>query len=351
MRLTLGRDASGADQPLFVAGPTPFEAVVTSDSREAASFLERVLGCGVVSLSGSACPSPFRAVATQFGGEMAYGRLETEEPAVVRFPGDAAVLVAHLAAGELQARTGSGEAVGVPPGGLVLVDGSLGAATLRFRGVLCAIRLSRAELRRAAAPVAGFGEFEVAFTGCRPMSNRVRRAWLDAATYVRRSLVLLPELATDPLRCTATSGLLAACTLQCFPHEITAPRGEPELSAAVRRALAVIDAHAQRALSVTDLARASGIGVRGLQAAFRRELGTTPLAQLREARLAGAHEQLRFPEFADDVRVATIAARWQFRSPGEFAARYRSRYGCTPSQTLRAAGVVGRGGVALRPSA
>ncbi|MDD7938672.1 helix-turn-helix domain-containing protein [Actinomycetospora lutea] len=112
--------------------------------------------------------------------------------------------------------------------------------------------------------------------------------------------------------------------------------GPPE-PATLRRAIAYLEEHAARDVDVADVAAAAGLGVRGLQMAFRRWRDTTPLAYLRELRLARAHQELR----AADARtsgetVADIAARWHFTHPGRFSVTYRERYGCSPSETLRA---------------
>ncbi|MHC1558727.1 helix-turn-helix domain-containing protein [Actinomycetospora sp. C-140] len=104
--------------------------------------------------------------------------------------------------------------------------------------------------------------------------------------------------------------------------------------ATLRRAVAHLEEHAAEDVDVADVAEVAGLGVRGLQMAFRRWRGTTPLGHLREIRLGRAHEELR----AADPRtttVADVAARWHFTHPGRFSVTYRRRYGCSPSDTLR----------------
>ncbi len=104
-------------------------------------------------------------------------------------------------------------------------------------------------------------------------------------------------------------------------------RGAP---ASVRRATSFIESHAGDPVTVDDIARAARMSTRGLQAAFRRELGTTPAAYLRRVRLAGAREEL---EHHDRAPIAQISARWGFATPSRFAAAYRAEYGMTPRQT------------------
>lgn len=111
------------------------------------------------------------------------------------------------------------------------------------------------------------------------------------------------------------------------------PADEP---AALRRAVEYIEAHAGEDVTLDEIARAARVGPRALQLAFNRHRGGSPMAYLRQVRLARAHRDL---ETADPTRgdtVAAIAATWGFANPGRFATMYRAAYGISPSRTLRA---------------
>ncbi|WP_308405175.1 helix-turn-helix transcriptional regulator [Streptomyces sp. B93] len=95
-----------------------------------------------------------------------------------------------------------------------------------------------------------------------------------------------------------------------------------------------MDDHADQPLTVAEIAAAAHVTVRALQYAFRRHLGTTPLAYLRRTRLAHAHRDLQAADPLGGATVADIAARWGFAHPGRFAALYRDAYGTSPSHTL-----------------
>jgi transcriptional regulator GlxA family with amidase domain len=102
----------------------------------------------------------------------------------------------------------------------------------------------------------------------------------------------------------------------------------------VRRARDYIEAHADRPLTVADIARACDVGVRGLQHGFQRSLETSPTEYLRHVRLRNAHRDL----LAADPATATVEAvahRWGFTHRGRFSARYRDSYGVPPAETLR----------------
>jgi transcriptional regulator GlxA family with amidase domain len=102
----------------------------------------------------------------------------------------------------------------------------------------------------------------------------------------------------------------------------------------LRRALAYIDDHADRPVTIADIAGAAHVTVRALQYAFRRHLDTTPLAHLRRVRLAHAHHDLVTADPGTGATVTAIAARWGFHHPGRVAALYRHTYRRAPHETL-----------------
>ncbi len=103
----------------------------------------------------------------------------------------------------------------------------------------------------------------------------------------------------------------------------------------LRRAIDIIQAHPEWPLTIAKLADTAEIGERSLQKGFQRHLGMSPMAYLRQIRLARVHEQLNRADPAE-LTVAEAASRWGFVHLGRFASAYRQRYGAPPSQTLRA---------------
>ena len=101
----------------------------------------------------------------------------------------------------------------------------------------------------------------------------------------------------------------------------------------MRLAEGFIAAHLDQPLTIEAIAAAAGISPRGLQLAFRQHRGTTPLGFWRDQRLARARGDL----LSGAGSVTEIALRWGFCHFGRFAESYRTRYGMTPRDTLRAA--------------
>jgi transcriptional regulator GlxA family with amidase domain len=135
-----------------------------------------------------------------------------------------------------------------------------------------------------------------------------------------------------PLAHGVMTGLLLAASHR---HRDELDRPPPAVGApVVRRAREFIESHAGEPLTVADIARGAGVGIRGLQHGFRRSVGMSPTEYLRQVRLRRVHEELRAAD-ATATTVAQVAARWGFPHQGRFAVRYRERYGVAPVLTLR----------------
>jgi transcriptional regulator GlxA family with amidase domain len=126
----------------------------------------------------------------------------------------------------------------------------------------------------------------------------------------------------------AASGLLTA-----IPHWPVGQHAPAAASTRFARAEAFLLDHAREPITVADIAAAAGLSVRGVQAAFNRHHGITPLAYLRHIRLLLAREQL---ESNSDITVGEVA-RWAgFAHLGRFAGAYRDEFGELPRQTRQA---------------
>ena len=104
---------------------------------------------------------------------------------------------------------------------------------------------------------------------------------------------------------------------------------------AVRRVVELVDAAPEKAFTIADLAVYAGVSERSLHAAFRRQLGTSPMSYVRRRRLEQAHDELLRLDPTTGARVTDVALRAGFTHTGRFAAAYRERFGESPSTTLR----------------
>jgi AraC-like DNA-binding protein len=115
-----------------------------------------------------------------------------------------------------------------------------------------------------------------------------------------------------------------------YSDALRSPR-RPAPSRAVKKALELIESHPEQSVTVADLARASGVSTRSLQAGFMNQLDMSPMAYLREVRLRRAHAELE----AGGTTVTDAAYRAGFTHLSRFAELYRQRFGVCPSETLR----------------
>ena len=110
------------------------------------------------------------------------------------------------------------------------------------------------------------------------------------------------------------------------------PRGpEPRH---VKRAQEYMAANADWAITVAEVARATGVTLRALYAAFRAHGSGSPSSFLRERRFELARARLSTSSAATVTDVAVASG---FEHLGRFSVEYKKRYGESPTQTLRRA--------------
>ena len=103
---------------------------------------------------------------------------------------------------------------------------------------------------------------------------------------------------------------------------------------AVRTAVEIIEEEAHLPLTVSSIATRCHVSVRALQQDFRRYMGASPTAYLREVRLRRAHQSLLESD-PSVTSVSSVAYHWGFTNLGRFAAAHTARYDEPPAATLR----------------
>ncbi|PWR08749.1 AraC family transcriptional regulator [Micromonospora acroterricola] len=179
----------------------------------------------------------------------------------------------------------------------------------------------------------------IRFTDIGPAAAALARQWRNTTTYVSDVVLNNPVASTQPLVIGNAARMLAATALTVFPNTaVSDPTIEDRRDAStstVRRAIAFMEEHADRDISAADIAGAAAVSLRAVQLAFRRHLGTTPMAYLRRVRLDRAHHDLVRADPRRDT-VSAIASRWGFANHSRFTARYQASYGVPPRETLNA---------------
>jgi AraC-like DNA-binding protein len=101
----------------------------------------------------------------------------------------------------------------------------------------------------------------------------------------------------------------------------------------IRRAVQFMRERLGETLTASDVARACGVSIRTLQAAFHSAYGCGPMSWLRTQRLHGVHDALCSHPDAR-ASITDTALRFGFTHLGEFSKAYRQQFGETPSMTL-----------------
>ena len=243
--------------------------------------------------------------------------------------------IGHLTHGRFLLRSDRTEVTGGP---VFLFPAGPYAARWEDLG-LSTLTVDTALVEDYARALTGRTDFRLRFTGHHPRTDAHTRYWQATAGQVLQHVLTDTIAATSPLLLEESLRSLTTAVLQTFPSTFLDTIADPAPSEqahpeAVRRAIAFIEAHLAEPIGLPEIATAARISPRGLQAAFRRHLDTTPLGYLRTVRIDAAHRDLLAADPTAGTTVTSVATRWGFGHPGRIAAVYRSQYGESPTDTL-----------------
>ena len=168
-------------------------------------------------------------------------------------------------------------------------------------------------------------------------STAAARTWMTMASLLSEHVFRPESVLNQPIVGLPFVDSLVRCLLLAVEHPYRAElesKPDDPTPPAVRAAVEIIEAEAERPLTVSEIAARSHVSARALQLGFRQHLGTTPMSYLRDVRLRRAHQELLESDPSVDM-VSRIAYRWGFRNTGRFAAAHAARYGESPAVTLR----------------
>ena len=205
---------------------------------------------------------------------------------------------------------------------------------------LSTLTVQRAVVENYARALTGRTNLRLEFTGHHPRTGAHTRYWQATAGHIVNHVLAGDTAAASPLLLEQSVRSLAIAVLQSFPSTFLETEDDSRLPeavqpAALRRAVAFIEAPLAEPIGLPEIAAAARLSPRGLQAAFRRHLDTTPMRYLRTTRLDAAHTELLAGDPARGDTVREITKRWGFAHLGRFTAAYRAQYGEPPTDTLR----------------
>ncbi|WP_127503984.1 AraC family transcriptional regulator [Actinoplanes solisilvae] len=304
----------------------------TSDLAEAKAFLDARFRSSVL-VPADRHPSFAVRVRAAAVGDLGINEVSFGAALRVRFPELDCFQVNVVRAGRLQVRP----SLPVLPGAAAIYQPYAGEVDDRWSAdcEVIGVRIEPALMRRQLAvmldePYATKPRLDAgAVPGLLASWSRLVR-WVHADAFGEQSLTGHP-LHRDRIQELVVSGLIVATDRRTLDRQRT--RGGPP-PRAVRRVVDLVEAHPDRPFTLAALAAVAGVGTRSLQDAFKRHVGLTPMAFVRDVRLARAHDDLRSSDWTR-VTVAAVAHRWGFVHLGRFAQLHRARYGTSPSEILR----------------
>lgn len=309
-------------------------AFSTADAGEAAETLSRLIGRAQVHAPADdrfrltlswAAAGPVMARRAQVGRGSTV-RMAVESPQTIN--------IAQVGAGAMTVRSG-GEHHRLGPAPRLMPQGRFSSSMEATD--LTIVALDHGWVQDHAGELLQQEDFRLRLTGVGPHHQAAADRWTRTVDHLR-AVLTDPEAVTVPLIRAEAQRRVAAALLDCFPSTFT-DQVLPEETATrlpgpVRRAVAYIDGHVGEPIDLTHLAAAARLPAHQLVLAFRRHLGTTPGGYLRTARLDVAHRELRTADPTRGDTVGAIAHRCGFPHLARFTTEYRTRYGCTPTETL-----------------
>lgn len=266
------------------------------------------------------------------GGRVQY----TNAARVERAPFDG-FLTGTVLSGEMS-WSSSREQLVLRRGGVVLYPTTVASSGSWADLTLGLVRIPMTAVEQAAQANIGINPADLRFHALTPVSPAMTRRWRALTGFVHRLLGVDGAMLDSPLIRTHLTDMIAVTALSVFPNSTMTAEHTPGAGrvapAALRRAVAYLDEHADQPVTLAGVAESAGVTPRALQAAFRQHYGTTPMSYLRRVRLERAHRDLQTASPGQES-VTTVAYRWGFSSPSRFAAYYRGAYGVLPNRTLR----------------
>ena len=199
------------------------------------------------------------------------------------------------------------------------------------------LKISRARLESHLADLVGKPVTNVIDFGFGvDLTSGPGRGLLRSVCFLAAELDRPAGLAEMPLARAQLEAYVLSSLLYAGRHQFSAVLADPHNIRRLGRlapVLQYIEANAESDLTPEILARAGGVSVRTLHAAFHEQIGESPMAYVRRIRLGRVRAELLRSD-PSKVRVTDVAMRWGFVHLSRFAEQYRLQFNELPSVTL-----------------
>ncbi|WP_395695014.1 AraC family transcriptional regulator [Nocardioides sp.] len=261
-------------------------------------------------------------------------------PSTVRVPRSADCFSVHMTTAGRGVVTVGGDRTDLSPfHALVVSPGTSYVLDLERDSPQLIVRIERAALERQLTRMLGRSlDKPVQFEPLGDLTADGAVRWHGALQILSSEIVSPESLIHQGVGADSLEELIISTLLHVQPSTYSerlhaGPRstGRP----AVRRSMDYIEQHLAEPITMADLAAAAGMSTRSIQAGFREDLETTPIAFIRDRRLDRVRHTLMEAAPGEGMTVTAAAERWGFTHLGSFSVLYRRRFGESPSETLR----------------
>jgi AraC-like DNA-binding protein len=327
----------GPDQSATRQGAMSRTRRSTDDREEAESVITELYLPNRLDLSKGSSPLDMEVTALRMGALTA-GRL-TYRRRVRLWTADAQNFHVNIPLhGRAVSRTGTGRPVATRPGeGLVFSPGAPAEMSWSAECEQLCLMVPRAHLEAELEQLLGRSlRGRLFFDFAADLQSPLGRRWRTVLNLLVDELDDPTDMGQNPHVSRHVEGLVLDGLLLGQPHshsQIVLLDGPIGLSAAIRRAVELIEDQPSEPWTTVRLATEVHLSVRALQAGFRRDLATPPMTYLRQVRLRRAREALQAAD-RHSTTVRAVAMRLGILHMSRFAAAYREAFGETPSDTL-----------------
>lgn len=222
---------------------------------------------------------------------------------------------------------------------LVISPGTSYSLTMEQDSPQNIVRIEREAMERQLSRMLGRRlDAPIEFTSVGDLTTDTAARWHGALQIVSSEVMSQGSLIRNGVGAGALEELIISTLLYIQESNYSDQlRSRPKRSGrtAVRRSIEFIERHLAEPISLGDIASYVQMSPRSIQAGFREDLATTPIAFIRERRLLAVRRSLLEALPGEGVTVTDVATRWGFTHLGNFSVVYRRRFGESPSHTLR----------------
>ncbi|MCL8025397.1 AraC family transcriptional regulator [Nocardioides bruguierae] len=273
--------------------------------------------------------------------DLTLAHLDLAVPAEIGVPVSPDCVTVHMtSSGSARVEVDGEEQELSPFHALVVSPGTRYRLTMAVDSPQTIVRIERPAVERQLSRMLGRRLPEpVVFDPVGDLTSDAAGRWTGALSMVFTEVLSPASLVRQGVGAGALEELLISSLLYVHHSNYSALLRSPGTSGrrAVRRAVEYIERHLAEQIRLEDLAEYAQMSTRSIQAGFKEDLGTTPVAYIRDRRLDAVRRTLMESVPGDGLTVTGAASRWGFSHLGSFAGLYRERFGEAPSTTLKEA--------------